>query len=137
MLAPAVRSPTGSPMHSTAPLLDDSCREKNEIACPNLPVLEAFTIMEPNAGKILPKKGERNILITSALPYVNNVPHLGNIVGSVLSADVFSRYSPPMHYSHPADSRTGITKHEGGQPFLCAARMNMARRRRRRRWRKE
>ena len=31
-------------------------------------------------------------LITSALPYVNNVPHLGNIIGSVLSADVFSRY---------------------------------------------
>ncbi|CAG8155863.1 unnamed protein product [Penicillium olsonii] len=41
---------------------------------------------------ILPKEGERNILITSALPYVNNVPHLGNVVGSVLSADVFSRY---------------------------------------------
>lgn len=43
-------------------------------------------------GEILPVKGENNILITSALPYVNNVPHLGNIVGSVLSADVFSRY---------------------------------------------
>ncbi|RJE25647.1 methionyl-tRNA synthetase [Aspergillus sclerotialis] len=42
--------------------------------------------------KILPQKGERNILVTSALPYVNNVPHLGNIVGSVLSADVFARY---------------------------------------------
>lgn len=44
---------------------------------------------------ILPKKGERNILVTSALPYVNNVPHLGNIVGSVLSADVFARYDSP------------------------------------------
>jgi methionyl-tRNA synthetase len=42
-------------------------------------------------NKILPEQGKRNILITSALPYVNNVPHLGNIVGSVLSADVFSR----------------------------------------------
>lgn len=41
--------------------------------------------------KILPIKGKTNVLITSALPYVNNVPHLGNIVGSVLSADVFSR----------------------------------------------
>lgn len=41
--------------------------------------------------KILPIRGRNNILITSALPYVNNVPHLGNIVGSVLSADVFSR----------------------------------------------
>ncbi|KAG8585605.1 hypothetical protein GDO81_005089, partial [Engystomops pustulosus] len=41
---------------------------------------------------ILPIVGEKNILITSALPYVNNVPHLGNIIGSVLSADVFARY---------------------------------------------
>ena len=49
-------------------------------------------LMEGNE-KILPRKGERNVLITSALPYVNNVPHLGNIVGSVLSADVFSRYN--------------------------------------------
>ncbi|CAD6191869.1 unnamed protein product [Caenorhabditis auriculariae] len=43
--------------------------------------------------KILPSKDKRNILITSALPYVNNVPHLGNIIGCVLSADVFARYS--------------------------------------------
>ena len=42
---------------------------------------------------VLPIKGERNVLITSALPYVNNVPHLGNIVGAVLSADVFARFS--------------------------------------------
>uniref|UniRef100_A0A8C7ZW82 Methionine--tRNA ligase, cytoplasmic n=1 Tax=Oryzias sinensis TaxID=183150 RepID=A0A8C7ZW82_9TELE len=38
------------------------------------------------------KEGKRNVLVTSALPYVNNVPHLGNIIGCVLSADVFSRY---------------------------------------------
>ena len=31
-------------------------------------------------------------IITSALPYVNNVPHLGNIIGCVLSADVYSRF---------------------------------------------
>ncbi|RAL09290.1 methionine--tRNA ligase MES1 [Aspergillus homomorphus CBS 101889] len=48
--------------------------------------------MASEESKILPKKGQRNILVTSALPYVNNVPHLGNIVGSVLSADVFARY---------------------------------------------
>ena len=35
----------------------------------------------------------RKILITAALPYVNNVPHLGNLVGCVLSADVFARYA--------------------------------------------
>lgn len=40
----------------------------------------------------LPVKGKRNVLITSALPYVNNVPHLGNVIGSVLSADVYSRW---------------------------------------------
>lgn len=39
-----------------------------------------------------PVPGKRNILVTSAFPYVNNVPHLGNIVGSVLSGDVFARY---------------------------------------------
>ena len=42
--------------------------------------------------EILPVPGEPNILITSALPYVNNVPHLGNLIGCVLSADVFARY---------------------------------------------
>ena len=47
-----------------------------------------------NKGEvILPKEGQENILITSALPYVNNVPHLGNLIGSLLSADVFARYS--------------------------------------------
>lgn len=49
--------------------------------------------------KILPVKGERNVLITSALPYVNNVPHLGNVIGSVLSADVFSRYCKARDYN--------------------------------------
>lgn len=32
------------------------------------------------------------ILITAALPYVNNVPHIGNIVGSHLPADIFARF---------------------------------------------
>lgn len=41
---------------------------------------------------VLPIPGQRNILITSALPYVNNIPHLGNLVGSVLPADTFARY---------------------------------------------
>ena len=31
-------------------------------------------------------------LITAALPYVNNVPHIGNIAGSHLPADIFARY---------------------------------------------
>jgi methionyl-tRNA synthetase len=32
------------------------------------------------------------ILITSALPYINGVKHLGNLVGSMLPADVHARY---------------------------------------------
>lgn len=31
-------------------------------------------------------------VVTSAWPYVNAIPHLGNLIGSVLSADVFARY---------------------------------------------
>ncbi|KGE73144.1 methionine--tRNA ligase [Spirochaeta lutea] len=36
-------------------------------------------------------------LVTSALPYVNNIPHLGNLI-QVLSADVFARYCRQMGY---------------------------------------
>jgi len=32
------------------------------------------------------------VLVTCALPYVNNVPHIGNIAGSHLPADVFARF---------------------------------------------
>ena len=32
------------------------------------------------------------ILVTSAWPYLNVMPHLGNLVGSILSADVVARY---------------------------------------------
>jgi hypothetical protein len=50
-------------------------------------------LVRSNKGaKILPQDGRRNILITSALPYVNNVPHLGNIIGCILSADVYARF---------------------------------------------
>ncbi|XP_049590837.1 methionine--tRNA ligase, cytoplasmic isoform X1 [Syngnathus scovelli] len=54
--------------------------------------LNASTAATKRLHPILPQEGKRNILLTSALPYVNNVPHLGNIIGCVLSADVFSRY---------------------------------------------
>ncbi|KAH8290278.1 hypothetical protein KR054_001553 [Drosophila jambulina] len=63
----------------------------------------AFTYTAPKEIKeertVLPKAGQRNVLITSALPYVNNVPHLGNIIGCVLSADIFARYSRSAGYN--------------------------------------
>lgn len=64
----------------------------------NINVKQDFLVRD--LGKeILPKDNEKNIIITSALPYVNNVPHLGNIVGSVLSADIFARYCKARNYN--------------------------------------
>ena len=31
-------------------------------------------------------------LITSALPYINGVKHLGNLIGSMLPSDLYARY---------------------------------------------
>lgn len=61
--------------------------------------VETGHLVKKQADQILPKDNERNILITSALPYVNNVPHLGNIVGSVLSADIYARYAKNRNYN--------------------------------------
>jgi len=43
-------------------------------------------------------KPKEKILITSALPYVNNIPHIGNIVGSHLPADIFARFMRTLDY---------------------------------------
>jgi methionyl-tRNA synthetase len=40
---------------------------------------------------------DKKRLITSALPYVNNIPHLGNLI-QVLSADVFARFCRSRGY---------------------------------------
>ncbi|KAG6444362.1 LOW QUALITY PROTEIN: methionine--tRNA ligase, cytoplasmic [Manduca sexta] len=53
----------------------------------------------PEAKIVLPIKGRKNMLVTAALPYVNNVPHLGNIIGCVLSADIFARYCRLCDYN--------------------------------------
>ena len=77
--------------------------KKKEWNDPNLKKKEKKSNVEyyeSNAKLVRPNKGQPvyeddskcNILITSALPYVNNVPHLGNIIGCVLSADVFARF---------------------------------------------
>ena len=34
----------------------------------------------------------KRILITSAIPYINGIKHLGNLIGSQLPADMFARY---------------------------------------------
>lgn len=52
----------------------------------------AWTLTSDSDKNGLSSEYSKKALITSALPYVNNVPHLGNIIGSLLSADVFARY---------------------------------------------
>ena len=40
----------------------------------------------------MPKQTKERVLVLCALPYTNAVPHIGNIVGSHLPADIFARY---------------------------------------------
>lgn len=93
-------------------------------------------------AKILPKTGERNILITSALPYVNNVPHLGNIVGSVLSADVFARsvsVSVSLSlsvYIYIFTDFLDITRPAGVEHSISVEQTSMEQQQRQRRWRR-
>ena len=39
----------------------------------------------------MPDQKTQRILVTSALPYINGVKHMGNLAGSMLPADVYSR----------------------------------------------
>jgi methionyl-tRNA synthetase len=41
---------------------------------------------------------KKRILVTAALPYTNNVPHVGTLVGSHLPADIFARYCRLKEY---------------------------------------
>lgn len=50
-------------------------------------------------NRSIPEPNTRNILITAALPYVNNTPHLGNIIGAILSADTYARYCRMRQYN--------------------------------------
>lgn len=88
---------------------------------------------------VLPIPGKRNILITSALPYVNNVPHLGNIIGSVLPADVFARFcrARGLRTLFICGSVGYSPKDRKGEADTGAVRMSMEPRRKPKRWRKD
>ena len=58
------------------------------------------------------------ILITSALPYINGVKHLGNLVGSMLPADVYARFQR----QRGADVLFICATDEHGTPAELAAR---------------
>jgi methionyl-tRNA synthetase len=111
---PAEKKVEKAEVKSTEPKAEKPKKEKAATAAPiaavpaPLPAVPVVPFEDENSDPYdfnlptnikLPQEGKRNILITSALPYVNNVPHLGNIIGCVLSADVFSRYCRARGYN--------------------------------------
>lgn len=64
--------------------------------------MKIFTKEIPLVRTIKPKTpvpGQKNILVTSALPYCNNLPHLGTLIGCVVSADAFARFCRQMGWN--------------------------------------
>jgi methionyl-tRNA synthetase len=65
-----------------------------------------------------------SLQITSALPYVNNVPHLGNIIGCVLSADCYARFCRARGYNTiyvcGTDEYGTATETKVGASTMCA-----------------
>ena len=61
-------------------------------------------------------------LITAALPYINNVPHLGHIVGSHLPADIFARYCRARGYE---TLFVGGTDENGSTSEIAAFKLNV------------
>src|ERR1700733_9109534 len=59
----------------------------------------------------------KRVLITSAIPSVNGVKHLGNLVGSMLPADIFARFCRGGGYDTLAICATD----EHGAPVELAA----------------
>ena len=101
---PSTSSASSDPVQSTQQSTEAKAKE-NPVTAEEVDTAKAS--WKPHSGKarpvtktpVLPEEGKRNIMITSALPYVNNVPHLGNIVGCVLSADVYARFARLMGYN--------------------------------------
>lgn len=60
----------------------------------------------------------KKILISAALPYINNVPHMGHMAGSHLPADIFARYCRQKGY----DVTFVGGSDEHGTPSALAAR---------------
>ncbi|KAI4467948.1 methionine--trna ligase [Holotrichia oblita] len=87
---------TQSPQHAVEAITTDEIKAAREAWFSGA---ERIPQPKDEVYPVLPKPGEKNILITSSLPYVNNVPHLGNIIGCVLSADVFARFSRLCNYN--------------------------------------
>lgn len=91
-LSPQTLAPT-LVLYSLVPSLFDACHASENPLRRGHPALRSgawrnyvrrracLEIYAPsNRERSLPKEGETNVLITSALPYCNNVPHLGTLL---------------------------------------------------------
>ncbi|MCL2369485.1 MAG: methionine--tRNA ligase [Alphaproteobacteria bacterium] len=58
-------------------------------------------------------------LITAALPYVNNIPHIGNFVGSILPADIYARFKRAKYGAQNVLFACGADAH--GSPIVIQA----------------
>lgn len=72
--------------------------------------------------KISKSKQKNRRLITAALPYINNVPHLGHIVGSHLPGDIFARYCRSKGYE---TLYIGGTDENGSTSEIAAFKLNI------------
>lgn len=84
-------------------------------------------LVKPTVAKAKPtkpSKAERieRVTITSALPYVNGVKHLGNLIGSILPADIFHRFCDLMEIDNIFIC--GTDEH-GAQTEISAAQEHM------------
>lgn len=72
-------------------------QDGDEISEEYIKEVNSQRLVRSNKGQQIPiSKDKKNVLVTAALPYVNNEPHLGNLIGAILSADVYARYSRQM-----------------------------------------
>lgn len=82
------------------PKVEKKEKKKDEVSQEYIDQINSLKLTRLNKDKeVKLSNDKRNVLITSALPYVNNEPHLGNLIGAVLSADVFARYCRLMGYN--------------------------------------
>lgn len=63
----------------------------------------------------------RKHLITSAIPYVNGVKHLGNLIGSMLPADVYARFCRQMGTTDGSQTLFICGTDDHGTPVEIAA----------------
>jgi methionyl-tRNA synthetase len=84
--SPTAREPAG---RDDAHLMRREPNPSLSVRCGRAFLLHARVRRHLHAKDVLPMS---KILITSAIPYVNGVKHLGNLVGSLLPADVHARF---------------------------------------------